>query len=49
MMIFAFDVLKKDFSVIISAAMVGAIVFGLAFYSALTVSETHDKDLEFVE
>lgn len=48
-MIFAFDVLKKDFSVIISAAMVGAIVFGLAFYSALTVSETHDKDLEFVE
>ncbi len=48
-MIFAFDFFKKDFSVIISAALVGGIVFGLAFYSALTVSETHDKDLGFVE
>lgn len=48
-MIFAFDFFKKDFSVVLSAALVGVIVFGLAFYSALTVSETHDKDLEFVE
>lgn len=48
-MIFAFDLFKKDFSVIISAAIVGAIVFGLAFYSSFTISETHDKDLEFTE
>ncbi|OVE55653.1 MFS transporter [Chryseobacterium mucoviscidosis] len=48
-MIFAFDLFKKDFSVIISAAIVGIIVFGLAFYASLTVSETHDKDLEFTE
>ncbi|MCF2219587.1 MFS transporter [Chryseobacterium sp. PS-8] len=48
-MIFAFDLFKKDFSVITSAAIVGIIVFGLAFYSSLTVSETHDKDLEFTE
>jgi len=48
-MIFAFDLFKKDFSVIISGAIVGLIVFGLAFYASLTVSETHDKDLEFTE
>ncbi|MBB4805125.1 MFS family permease [Chryseobacterium defluvii] len=48
-MILAFDLFKNNFSVIISAALVGIIVFGLAFYSALTISETHNKDLEFVE
>jgi len=48
-MILAFDFFKRDFSVIISAAIVGVIVFGLAFYSSLTISETHDKDLEFIE
>jgi hypothetical protein len=30
-----------------SAAIVGVVVFGLAFYSSLTISETHNKDLEF--
>jgi hypothetical protein len=39
----------KDFSVVESAAIVGVVVFGLAFYSSLTISETHDKDLEFTE
>lgn len=48
-MIFIFDLFKLNFSVIISAAILGIIVFGLAFYSALTISETHDKDLEFIE
>ena len=48
-MIFAFDLFKKDFSVIVSAAIAGIIVFGLAFYSSLTVSETHDRDLDFTE
>lgn len=48
-MILAFDFFKRDFSVIVSAALVGVIVFGLAFYSSLTISETHDKDLEFTE
>lgn len=48
-MILAFDFFKKDFSVIISAAIVGIIVFGLAFYSTLTISETHNKDLDFTE
>ncbi len=48
-MILAFDFFKNDFTVIISAALVGLIVFGLAFYSSLTISETHNKDLEFTE
>ncbi|WP_089998549.1 MFS transporter [Chryseobacterium taichungense] len=48
-MILAFDFFKNDFSVIISAAIVGAIVFGLALYSSLTISETHNRDLEFTE
>lgn len=48
-MIFAFDFFKNNFTVIISAALVGLIVFGVAFYSSLTISETHDKDLEFTE
>ena len=48
-MILAFDLLKNNFTVIISAAIVGIVVFGLAFYSSLTISETHDKDLEFTE
>lgn len=48
-MILAFDFFKNDFSVIISAALVGIIVFGLAFYSSYTISETHNKDLEFTE
>lgn len=48
-MIFSFDHLKNNFSVIISAAIVGVVVFGLAFYSSFTISETHDKDLDFTE
>lgn len=48
-MILAFDLFKNNFSVIISAAIVGVIVFALALYSALTISETHDKDLDFTE
>lgn len=48
-LILAFDLFKNNFSVIISAAIVGVIVFALALYSALTISETHDKDLDFTE
>ncbi len=48
-MILAFDFFKGSFSVVESAAIVGVVVFGLAFYSSLTISETHDRDLEFTE
>ncbi|WP_294251278.1 MFS transporter [uncultured Chryseobacterium sp.] len=48
-MIFGFDVFKSTFTVIISAALVGIIVFALAFYAVLTLSETHERDLDFTE
>lgn len=35
--------------VIGSAAIVGILIFGLAIYSSLTISETHNKDLDFTE
>ena len=35
--------------VIISAIIVGSIAFVLAIYSTLTIEETHNKDLDFIE
>jgi MFS family permease len=35
--------------VITAGAIVGFICFGIGFYSTLTVPETHEKDLNFVE
>ena len=48
-MLIGFDYLKQTNSVIHSAAIVGLIAFGLAIYATLTISETHDKDLDYVE
>ena len=48
-MLIGFDYLKHTNSVIHSAAFVGLIAFGLAIYATLTISETHDKDLDYVE
>lgn len=48
-MLVGFDYLKQSQTVIFSAAVVGAIAFGLAIYATLTIKETHDKDLDFVE
>ncbi len=36
-------------SVILAGAIVGLLAFGLGIYATLTVPETHDKDLDFVE
>jgi hypothetical protein len=49
LMLIGFDYLKQTQSVIVSAAVVGAIAFGLAIYAIVTIKETHDKDLDFVE
>ncbi|MBC7440516.1 MAG: MFS transporter, partial [Flavobacterium sp.] len=49
LMLIAFDYLKAASSVITAAALVGAFVFSLAIYSVLTISETHYKDMDFVE
>jgi MFS family permease len=48
-MLIGFDYLKQTNSVIHSAAIVGLIAFSLAIYATLTISETHDKDLDYVE
>lgn len=48
-MLIGFDYLKRNNSVIFSAAIVGLIAFGLAIYATLTISETHDKDLDYLE
>ena len=44
-----FVLLKESFSVPHSAALVGLICFGIGFYSILTIPETHDRTLDFVE
>ena len=49
LMLIGFDFLKKSNTVIISAAIVGCIVFIIGFYAILTISETHNKDMSFVE
>ncbi len=49
LMLIGFDFFKKNNSVIISAAIIGCIVFAVGFYATLTISETHDRDMDFVE
>ena len=36
-------------SIVIGLLILGAIVFALAIYSTLSISETHNKDLDFQE
>ncbi len=36
-------------NVIYAAALIGAIAFSLGLYCTLTISESHDKDLDFIE
>ena len=48
-MLLAFDGLKVNNGVITAAAIVGFFAFGLGIYSTLTISETHNKDLDFIE
>jgi MFS family permease len=49
LMLIGFDYLKITQSVITSAAIVGVIVFILGIYSVITISETHNKHMDFVE
>lgn len=49
LMLLAFDSLKINNGVIMAATIVGIIAFSLAIYSTLTIQETHDKDLDFIE
>jgi hypothetical protein len=48
-MLLGYDYLKLYNSIILSAAIVGFIAFGLGIYAILTISETHNKHMDFVE
>ena len=48
-MLIGFDYLKQSRSVIISAAIVGAIAFAMGIYATLTISETHNREMDFVD
>lgn len=55
LMVILYNFIKEDFftqtsdGVITASIVVGVIVFSLAFYSTLTIEETHNKDLDFIE
>lgn len=49
LMLLGFDYLKKTNSVIISATIVGILIYGLSFYAIITSKETHNTDLDFIE
>jgi MFS family permease len=49
LMLIGFEFFKEDNGVIISASIIGFIAFVLGIYSTLTVKETHNKDLDFIE
>jgi MFS family permease len=48
-MLIGFDFFKGSNSVIISATLIGVIAFGLGIYATVTISETHNKEMDFVE
>lgn len=48
-MLIGFDFFKLSNSVIISATFIGVIAFGLGIYATVTISETHNKEMDFVE
>lgn len=48
-MLLSFDYFKQFYSVIISAFIVGIFAFGLGVYSTISISETHNKELDFNE
>jgi len=49
LMLLGFDFFKKSQSIIISASIIGLITFLLGIYATLTISETHNRDLDFTE
>ncbi|BCY28465.1 MFS transporter [Flavobacterium okayamense] len=48
-MLISFDFLKPNLGVIYASAVVGIVVFAIAIYSTLSIPETHNTDLDFVE
>ena len=48
-MLIGFDFFKQSNSVITSATLVGLIAFGLGIYATVTITETHNIEMDFVE
>lgn len=48
-MLIGFDYFKQSNSVIISASIIGFFAFGLGIYATMTISETHNKEMDFLE
>lgn len=48
-MLVGYDYLKESHSVIFSAAVVGLMAFAMGIWAILTISETHNKHMDFVE
>jgi len=46
---FLFLSFKPSMGVVMSAFLVGVVCYSIGFYSTLTIAETHDKDLDFLE
>lgn len=49
LMILMFNYFKPSTGVLWSAVIVGLIAFAVGIYSTLTIPETHDRDLDFIE
>lgn len=48
-MILLYDWFKPSMGVILSASIVGFLAFGLGIYATATISETHGKELDYIE
>jgi MFS family permease len=48
-MIILFGYFKENMSVVWAAALVGILIYTIGFYSTLSIEETHDRDLDFLE
>ncbi|MGY8925853.1 MAG: MFS transporter, partial [Flavobacteriales bacterium] len=55
LMVILYNYIKEDFytsptdGVINATIVVGTIAFSLAIYSTLTIEETHNRDMDFLE
>ena len=49
LMTLTYKYFKPTQGVIVAGAIVGLVCFAIGFYSTLTIPETHDKDLDFME
>jgi hypothetical protein len=49
LLLLGFDYMKQSTTVIHSAAVLALITFALGIYATLTIKETHNRDMDFLE